>query len=197
MVDVGVSSRTLSEGEWTAVRLEYETGNDRLSLRELADKHGISRSTIFKRAARENWEQNAALVAATRKQIVQKMEAKMEAATSEAAELVAKQVVEELQPWMEQEKAEHIRRAVAMGKRGFERIERLWDETEAVDPKQEQFAASTLDRHDTIVRRNLGMSDNEAASSTLNLAVLTGVGVTRIQIAQTYEQNPNIKTTDS
>ena len=47
-------------------------------MRELADKYFLSRSTIFKRAAREHWKQNATLVEATRKQIVQKLEAKME-----------------------------------------------------------------------------------------------------------------------
>ncbi len=89
--------RHLNDQEWAGVRLEYETNTERPTLRELADKHQISRSTIFKRAAREKWKQNAVLVEATRKQIVKKMEAKMEGATSEAAQLVAKQVVEDLQ----------------------------------------------------------------------------------------------------
>src|SRR2546425_171244 len=145
---MSVSVRRLNEQQWADVRLEYETSTERPTLRELADKHQISRSTIFKRAAREKWKQNAILVEAARKQIVTKMEAKLEAATSEAAELVAKQVVEDLQPWIQHEKEEHIRRAVTMGKRGFERIEKLWDEKEAVDPRQESFAAATLDRHD-------------------------------------------------
>ena len=70
-------------------------------------------------------------------------------------------------------RTEHIKRAVAMGRRGYERIERLWDEREAVDPKQEQFASSALDKHDTIVRRNLGMSDKQPPSASLNLKVLT------------------------
>jgi len=61
-----------------------------------------------------------------------------------------------------------------MGKRGYERIENLWDQREAVDPKQEQFASAALDKHDTIVRRNLGMSDNQPASSNLTLSVLEG-----------------------
>src|SRR6516164_6026468 len=139
-----MNPRRLTEQGWIDVRLKYETDANRISLRELADKYHISRSTIFKRAARERWKQNAALVEATRKQIVRKMEAKMQAATTEAAELVAKQVVEELRPWIEREKSEHIRRAVAMGKRGFERIGKLWDENEAVDPKQEQAASSAL-----------------------------------------------------
>ena len=63
-----------------------------------------------------------------------------------------------------------------MGKRDYERIERLWDEREAVDPKQEQFASSALDKHDTIVRLNLGMSDNQPAASNLNLNVSAGRG---------------------
>ncbi len=165
MVDMRVNRRPLTEQEWADVRLEYEAGADKPSLRELADKHQISCSTIFKRAARERWKQNAALVEATRKQIVKKMEAKMDAATSEAAELVAKQVVESLQPWIEREKSEHIRRAVAMGKRGFERIGKLWDTEEPIDPKQESLTASSLDKHDEIIRRNLGMNDGEPRSS--------------------------------
>jgi hypothetical protein len=77
-----------------------------------------------------------------------------------------------------------------MGKRGFERIERLWDEKEAVDLRQEQFASSALDKHDTIVRRNLGMSDNQPAVSSLNLNVLTGRGRTLVAIDQQPSQTP-------
>jgi DNA-binding transcriptional regulator YhcF (GntR family) len=167
------NQRHLNDQEWAGVRLEYETNTERPTLRELADKHQISRSTIFKRAAREKWKQNAVLVEATRKQIVKKMEAKMEAATSEAAQLVAKQVVDDLRPWVQREKEERVKRAVTMGKRGFERIEKFWDEEEPVDPRQESFAAATLDRHDGIVRRNLGMNDKEMPISPLNLNVLS------------------------
>jgi DNA-binding transcriptional regulator YhcF (GntR family) len=169
-----VKPRHLNAQEWDEVRLEYETSRERPTLRQLADKHRLSRSTVFKRAAREHWKQNATIVDAARKQIVKKMEATMEAATSEAAQLVAKEIVEDLRPWIQRETAEHIKRAVAMGKRGFERIERLWDEKEPVDPKQESFAAATLDRHDDIVRRNLGMNDEERPMSPLNLNVLCG-----------------------
>jgi hypothetical protein len=73
-----------------------------------------------------------------------------------------------------------------MGKRGFERLERLWDEKEALDPRQEQLASSALDKHDTIVRRNLGLSDNEGRSGSLNLNLL---GRPRAIIV--VEQQPN------
>jgi hypothetical protein len=69
--------------------------------------------------------------------------------------------VEELRPWIEREKSEHIRRAIAMGKRGFERIGKLWDGEEPVDPKCESLAASSLDKHDETIRRNLGMDNDE------------------------------------
>jgi hypothetical protein len=183
-----VKPRHLTQQEWADVRLEYETRPERPTLRRLADKHGVSRSTIFKRAAREKWKQNAALVEATRKQIVQKMEAKMEAATTEAAQLVAKQIVEDLGPWIEREKAEHIRRAVTMGKRGYDRINRMWNENALAEVKDESLAATTLDKHDAIIRRNLGMNEMANGSGILNLNVLAGRCVrTRIGI----EQLPN------
>ena len=94
------------------MRLEYETSPERPTLRQLADKHRFSRSTVFKKAARQHWKQNAALVEATRKQIVEKMEARMEMATTEVVQLVAEQVMADLQPWIEQEKAKHVRRIV-------------------------------------------------------------------------------------
>jgi hypothetical protein len=185
--------RHLNAQEWDEVRLEYETSRERPTLRQLADKHGVSRSRIFKRAAREKWTQNAKVVEAARKQIVKKMEA----ATSEAAQLVAKEIVEDLRPWIQRQKAEHIKRAVAMGKRGFERIERLWDEKEPVDPKQESFAAATLNRHDDIVRRNLGMNDEERPMSSLNLNVLCG-GRAIVQIAPALpEQAPTLPVGES
>ena len=45
--------RHLNAQEWGEVRLEYETSRERPTLRQLADKHRLSRSTVFKKAARE------------------------------------------------------------------------------------------------------------------------------------------------
>ena len=91
-----------------------------------------------------------------------------------AADLAAKQFMAELQPWIKREKAEHIKRIVAIAKRGFRRIEKLWDETEVADSKAESLAAATLDKHDAMIRRNLGMNETPAGSCSLNLHVLTG-----------------------
>jgi DNA-binding transcriptional regulator YhcF (GntR family) len=168
-----VKPRHLSQQEWDQVRLEYETDSVRPTLRQLADKHGISRSTIFKRAAREHWKQNATLIEATRQQIVQKMEAKLEAEVDEVAHVAAKQVITELQPWIEREKAEHVRRIVAIAKRGFQRIEKIWDENAVPEARTESLVAATLDKHDAIIRRNLGMNDAPPSQGCLNLNILT------------------------
>jgi hypothetical protein len=82
--------------------------------------------------------------------------------------------MEELRPWIEQQKAEHTRRAVTMAKRGFQRIEKLWDENAVPEARAESLAAATLDKHDAIIRRNLGMNETTTGSCSLNVAVLTG-----------------------
>jgi hypothetical protein len=161
--------------EWADVRLEYETSLERPTLRQLADKHGISRSTIFKRAAREHWKQNATLIESARKQIMEKMEARLEAETAEVAQVAAKQLIADLQPWIEREKAEHVRRMVRIVKRGFQRIEELW-ENEIPEARAESLVASALDKHDAIIRRNLGMNETQAGSGSLDLHVLVGGG---------------------
>ena len=52
----------------------------------------------------------------------------MEAATTEAADLAAKQFMAELQPWIEREKAEHIKSViVAIANVARVGIEKLWD----------------------------------------------------------------------
>jgi hypothetical protein len=97
----------------------------------------------------------------------------------------AKQVVEGSRPWIEREKAEHIRCAVAMGKRGYERIDRMWDENASLEVRDENLAGATLDKHDAIIRRNLGMNETGDGSGALSVSVLAGrSGRTRIAIEQ-------------
>ena len=185
--------RHLNAQEWDEVRLEYETSPERPTLRELADKRRVSRSTIFKRAARGQWKQDAVIVDTARKQIVEKIKARMEIATTEAADLAAKQFMAELQPWIEREKAEHIKRIVAIAKRGFRRIEKLWDENAVPEARAESLAAATLDKHDAIIRRTLGMNEAPGGSCSLNLAVLTGAR-TIISPRQSIDQSGGVAT---
>ena len=97
----------------------------------------------------------------------------------------------ELQPWIEREKAEHIRRIVAIAKRGFRRIEKLWDEKAVPEAREESLAAATLDKHDAIIRRNLGMTETSAGSCSLNLHVLTG-GRAIISPQQSIDQSGGV-----
>jgi DNA-binding transcriptional regulator YhcF (GntR family) len=176
-----VSSHHLQPEQWDQVRFEYETSPERPTLRGLADKHRVSRSTIFKRAAREHWKQNATLIESTRQQIIQKMEAKLEAEVDEVAQLAAKQVITELQPWIEQQKAEHVRRAVNIAKRGLQRIEKLWDENAVPEARAESLAAATLDKHDQIIRRNLRLDDAPPSQGCLQLNILANHSAVQVK----------------
>jgi hypothetical protein len=46
--------------------------------------------------------------------------------------------------------------------------------------RAESLAAATLDKHDSIIRRNLGMAETQVNSGTLNLHVLAGSGRTLV-----------------
>ena len=115
----------------------------------------------------------------------------MEIATTEAAQVAVKEMMAQLQPWIEREKAEHIKRAVKMATRGFERIERLWEVNQSPEARAESLAAATLDKHDQILRRNLGMNETSAGSCSLNVAVLTGAR-TIIEAQQTIDQSGGV-----
>ena len=54
--------------DWSSIKMEYNTTD--ITLRELAKKHGVSESMIFKKCSKEKWE-------AARKQQVSKVEAKI------------------------------------------------------------------------------------------------------------------------
>jgi hypothetical protein len=88
---------------------------------------------------------------------------------------MAENTLAELKPWIEQQKAHHLRKVVQAAKRGVERMEKLWDGNEPDDARFESFAAAALDRHDNIVRRNLGMNDADTphANVAVNIAILS------------------------
>ena len=90
-----------------------------------------------------------------------------------------------MQPWIEREKAEHIKRAVKMAVRGCERIEKLWDEN-APEVRSESLAAATLDKHDAVIRRNLGMNETPERPSAVNVAVLAA-GRSLVRVIQKNE----------
>ena len=94
--------------------------------------------------------------------------------------LPSKKVITGLKPWIEREKAEHIRRIVAIAKRGFQRIEKIWDENAVPEARTESLVAATLDKHDTIIRRNLGMNEAPSGQGALNLNILTNHSAVKV-----------------
>jgi len=113
----------------------------------------------------------------------------LEAATTGAAQVAVKEMMAQLQPWIEREKAEHIKRIVAIAKRGFRRIEKLWDENAVREAREESLAAATIDKHDAIIRRNLGMNESPGRSCSLNVAVLLPGGRTITSPQQSMDQS--------
>src|SRR5947208_16977157 len=98
----------------------------------------------MKRADSEKTKYTGSVIVEARKKIdgainkiVEETAQKMEAAVSEMAE----NTLAELKPWIEQEKAHHLRKTVKTGRRGLERIERLWDSKEPAEPTLESCAS--------------------------------------------------------
>jgi hypothetical protein len=119
----GVKPRHLNEQEWTQVRLEYESSPGRPTLRELVDKHGVSRSTIFKRAARKNWKRNSAVVNAARRQVLAKVEARLEAETPRSRSDCRQAGHGRVATVDSTAEKPSTKASVRMAKRGFQRIE--------------------------------------------------------------------------
>lgn len=177
--------------EWALVRIRYETST--LSLRNLARELGISESTMLKRAAREKWHQGAELISKAREQLSAKTSEALSVATSKAADFAAQQLVEELQPWIAQQKTAQIKRAIERSTRAQQRLDKValgYDvvtkdgdlATLSPGPKEEAFLAQSEDKYDNIIRRNLGMQDGNASSGHLSPGILVNQAV--IQVSQ-------------
>ena len=63
-------------------------------------------------------------------------------------------------------------------------------EIHGVDPEWVQVAFAALQKHDTIVSRNLRMSGKHPGASSLNLNILSGRGKTLIAITQRPNETP-------
>lgn len=176
------NSRPVTDHEWKAIRMRYESTD--ISQRRLAQELGISYSTMSHRAMREKWSQGAALVLAARENLMEKTSVALETATSQAADLAAKQLIDELQPWINQQKAEQIKRAIKRSTKAQERLDLISEGYQAttkdgelvdlpIGPKEESFLAQAEDKYDNIIRRNLGMNELNGVSGSLSIQVLT------------------------
>lgn len=160
--------------EWARIRARYETANPRVGLRALAVEYNISVSTLMKRAAREGWKQAAVQVASARKIVAAATDQAIQLAATESAKAAAASLVEQLQPWIEQEKLEHVRSQVARAKRNLARLDRYVANDELLGPKEEAHYAKSIDIFDNVTRRTLGMSESGGFAGTLNVQILAG-----------------------
>lgn len=176
-------TKPITEHDWKAIRLRYE-GSD-ISQRRLAQELGVSYSTLSHRAMRERWSQSAALVHQAREQVAIKTSEALQSAASHAADLAAKQLIDELQPWIAEQKTQQIKRAIARSTKAQQRLDAIADGTLALDkdgntltlpngPKEESFIAQAEDKYDNIIRRNLGMQDGSGFSGALSVNILAG-----------------------
>lgn len=181
----------LSQLEWHSIRLRYESSD--ISHRDLAKELGISYSTLSKRSMREKWSQSAALVHQARSDLAAKTVIALESATSLAADMAAKQLVDELQPWIAEQKAKQIKRAIARSTKAQERLDGIAEGYTVLDkdgepveltpgPKEESFLAAAEEKYDSIIRRNLGMNEGSGLGGSLSIQVLTNQAY--VQVSQ-------------
>lgn len=158
--------------EWARIRARYETAQPRIGLRALAVEYQLSVSTVMKRAAREGWKQAAQQVASARKIVAAATDQAIQLAASDAAKAAAASIVDQLQPWIEQEKIEHVKTQVARAKRNLRRLDRYVESDELLGAKEEAHYAKSIDIFDNVTRRNLGMSDAGGVNGSLSIQVL-------------------------
>jgi hypothetical protein len=163
-----------TDQEWARIRARYETACPRIGLRQLAKEYELSESTVMKRAAREGWKQAALQVASARKIVAAATDQAIQLAASDAARAAATSIVDQLQPWIEQEKIEHVKSQVERAKRNLRRLDKYVVDDELLGAKEEAHYAKSIDIFDNVTRRNLGMSEGSGINGALSVNILAG-----------------------
>lgn len=185
--------RPLSSEQWNLARIQFETGDSGITLARIAAIFNTSRSSVEKRCAAEKWTKGLSIVKDARKQLQVATGNAMAQAADKAAQEVALRLTKELQPWIEKEKRAHIQRAVRRSKRALKRLDGIADGYDIehpktggiihipLGPKDEMLMATSEDKYDGIIRRNLGMNDSTGLSGALSVRVLTEGAAIEVQ----------------
>jgi hypothetical protein len=83
--------------------------------------------------------------------------------------------LKDLAPWIERMRADHIKYIVQLSRKALGRVDQIFATKPPAAPKDESFAAQAIDKHDAIIRRNLGMGEQNSTNS-LNVNVLVAGG---------------------
>lgn len=186
--------RPLTADQWRLARVQFETGAGDITLERIAAVFNTSLSSVQKRSASEKWSKGSQIVTDARKHLQVATNNALAKAAEKEGEKVAVRLMKELQPWIEEQKRSHIKRAVKRSKRAFKRLDGVADGYEVFDaksgeirkldpsPKDEMHIAAAEDKYDNIIRRNLGMSESSGLSGNLNVQILAGQAA--VQISQ-------------
>lgn len=171
-----------SDQEWQRIRTRYETAQPPIALRALADLEGISISTVMKRSAREGWKQPREIIQRTRAALVHATNEAIEAGVKDAAAQAAASILDQLQPIIEREKAEHIQTQILRSKGHLSRLDHFLKRKSPLEPKDEAYLSKAVSSHVTDLRRTLGMNDGAGFSGNLNVQILAGQAA--VQLSQ-------------
>jgi hypothetical protein len=164
--------------DWEKLRSEWEC-NPSVTLRGLAKKHGIPPGTVRRRSHEHHWSKFVPVVKRATASITAAADLAIKRTCDAVAARIEARTVEtlkDLEPWIEEQRAVHVKAIVGLSRKGLARLESLYDKAKPKAAKDEQFAAAAMEKHDQIIRRNLGMGDNGTGSTSLNVAVLVGGG---------------------
>jgi len=155
-------SRHVPERNWPALRAEYET-TPKLSLRQLALKHGISRSTMFLRSRSEHWRKPANIVRAA-----------IRDALAEASDLAQARVTDDLAPYIEAKKREFTRRGVQFAETGLDRVTDYFKRKKRVtNTKDEAMISKAGSEYHRAGRLALGMNEGAVVVGAINFTAIT------------------------
>lgn len=184
--------RPLTDAQWNLARVQFETSDEKVTLKQISVLFQTSLSAVQKRSSLEKWSKGAQIVQTAKAELKRATENALAEVAQDAGREVARKLMDDLQPWIERQKREQIQRAIKRSKRGQKRIDSVSKGYQVYDakrgsvvdldptPKDEMCIAAAEDKYDSIIRRNLGMNDSVAVGGPVNLTFLSNPGAVQI-----------------
>lgn len=163
----------LSPAQWAAARYDFESGKLRFK-HEVAASYGISNETVEKRSRIDGWMRNSEIGASVSTVLRQATDKALEATAAQIAAKLGRQFEDDLRPWLEREKRQHIQDSIKRSKLRQKMVDSIVASADSLTPKDLSYIAKTDDTYDAIKRRNLGLNDDKApAGGALSINILT------------------------
>jgi hypothetical protein len=184
--------RPLSDDQWRLARIQFETGDKAITHKTIALAFNTSVSSVSKRSASEKWAKQRNLALQIANGLKSETDRLVQIETEKAGQQIVRSVIKDLQPFIEREKRDQIKRAIKRSKLAQKRLSKVADGYQVYDsksgqlvnvecaPKDEMHIASAEEKYDSIIRRNLGMDDGKAPAGSVNLNILTGQAAVQV-----------------